>query len=110
MAGALVLQAVAALAGSFVRKTLRIVPPVGMLDSVGGLIAGALLGLALVWVAGAAALQLPNRIPGLPNLHQQVEQSVILKRLNTTVSPRTILRAFARVDPFPQQGTAAGVT
>ena len=48
---------------------------------------------------GAAAAE---PVPGLPHLHQQVEQSVILKRLNTTVSPRTILRAFARVDPFPQ--------
>ena len=78
------------------------VPPIGLLDSIGGLVAGAVLGLAVVWVAGAAALQLPNAVPGLPHLHQQVEQSVILKRLNTTVSPRTILRAFARVDPFPQ--------
>src|ERR1700690_1492071 len=96
--GALLLQTVASLIGSFARKSLRVVPPLGLLDSIGGLVAGALLGLALVWVAGAAALQLPNRIPELPNLHQQVEQSVILKRLNTAVSPRTILRAFARVD------------
>jgi S1-C subfamily serine protease len=102
IAGALLLQAVASLAGSFARKTLRLLPPIGMLDSIGGLVAGAVLGLAVVWVAGAAALQLPNRIPGLPHLHQQVEQSVILKRLNATVSPRTILRAFARVDPFPE--------
>ena len=90
------------MAGSFARKSLRIVPPLGLLDSIGGLVAGALLGLAVVWVAGAAALQLPNRVPGLPHLHQQVAQSEILKRLNTTVSPRTILRAFARVDPFPE--------
>jgi uncharacterized membrane protein required for colicin V production len=100
--GAVLLQSVARLAGSFARKTLHVVPPIGLLDSIGGLVAGAVLGLAVVWVAGAAALQLPNAVPGLPHLHQQVEQSVILKRLNTTVSPRTILRAFARIDPFPQ--------
>ena len=102
LVGALVLQAVASLAGSFARKSLRVLPPLGLLDSIGGLVAGAVLGLAVVWVAGAAALQLPNRVPGLPHMHQQVEQSVVLKRLNTTISPRTILRAFARIDPFPQ--------
>ena len=100
--GALLVQTIASIAGSFVRRTLRIVPPVGMLDSIGGLIVGGLLGLAVVWVAGAAALQLPNQVPGLPNMHQQVEQSVILQRLNTFVSPRNVLRSFARVDPFPE--------
>jgi uncharacterized membrane protein required for colicin V production len=102
IAGALLVQTIAALAGSFIRRTIRIVPPVGLLDSIGGLIAGALLGLCVVWVAGAAALQLPNQVPGLPNMHQQVEQSVILQRLNTFVSPRNVLRSFARVDPFPE--------
>ena len=61
-------------------QSLKVVPPLRLLDSIGGLVAGALLGLALVWVAGAAALQLPNRIPELPNLHQQAQQSAILKR------------------------------
>ncbi len=102
IAGALLVQTIAAIAGSFVRRTLRIVPPIGLLDSIGGLIVGALLGLCVVWVAGAAALQLPNQVPGLPNMHQQVEQSVILQRLNTIVSPRNVLRSFARVDPFPR--------
>jgi S1-C subfamily serine protease len=31
-----------------------------------------------------------------------VQQSLILQRLNTIAPPRTVLRAFARVDPFPQ--------
>jgi uncharacterized membrane protein required for colicin V production len=102
IAGALLVQTVAALAGSFIRRTIRIVPPVGLLDSIGGLVAGALLGLCVVWVAGAAALQLPNQVPGLPNMHQQVEQSAILQKLNTFVSPRNVLQSFARIDPFPR--------
>jgi S1-C subfamily serine protease len=69
-----------------------------MLDSLGGLAAGAALGLAIVWVAGAVLLQLP----GQTKLRAEVQQSVILQRLNTIAPPRTVLRAFARVDPFPQ--------
>ena len=69
-----------------------------MLDSLGGLAAGAALGLAIVWVAGAVLLQ----IPGQAKLRTEVQQSLILQRLNTIAPPRTVLRAFARVDPFPQ--------
>ncbi len=36
-------------------------PPLGILDSVGGLVAGAVLGLGVVWVAGAVLLQLPGQ-------------------------------------------------
>jgi non-heme chloroperoxidase len=69
-----------------------------MLDSLGGLAAGAALGLAIVWVAGAVLLQLP----GQTKLRIEIQRSLILQRLNTIAPPRTVLRAFARVDPFPQ--------
>jgi S1-C subfamily serine protease len=69
-----------------------------MLDSLGGLAAGAALGLSIVWVAGAVLLQLP----GQTKLRAEVQRSLILQRLNTIAPPRTVLRAFARVDPFPQ--------
>jgi S1-C subfamily serine protease len=69
-----------------------------MLDSLGGLAVGAGLGLAIVWVAGAVLLQLP----GQTKLRSEVQQSAILQHLNTIAPPRTVLRAFARVDPFPQ--------
>jgi S1-C subfamily serine protease len=98
VAGALLLQSVASMIGSFARGALAVIPPLRMLDSLGGLAAGAALGLAIVWVAGAVLLQLP----GQAKLRAEVQQSVILQRLNTIAPPRTVLRAFARVDPFPQ--------
>jgi S1-C subfamily serine protease len=97
VAGALLLQTVASIVGSFARGALAVVPPLKMLDSLGGLAAGAALGLAIVWVAGAVLLQLP----GQTKLRAEVQRSVILQRLNTIAPPRTVLRAFARVDPFP---------
>ena len=67
------------------------------LDSAGGVFAGALIGLAIVWVLGAMALQLP----GQANLRQAVQRSYVLHRLNDIVPPRQLLNALARVDPFP---------
>jgi S1-C subfamily serine protease len=67
------------------------------LDSAGGVVAGALIGLGVVWVLGAMALQLP----GQTQLRRAVQRSVILERLNSIVPPRTLLNALRRVDPFP---------
>jgi S1-C subfamily serine protease len=96
--GALLLQTVTSIIGSFARGALAVIPPLRMLDSLGGLAAGAALGLAIVWVAGAVLLQLP----GQAKLRAEVQRSLILQRLNTIAPPRTVLRAFARVDPFPR--------
>jgi S1-C subfamily serine protease len=67
------------------------------LDSAGGVLGGALIGLAVVWVLGAMALQLP----GQANLRQAVQRSYVLQRLNGIVPPRQLLNALARIDPFP---------
>lgn len=96
LVGALLLQTGASLAGSFARGSLSVVPPLRLLDSAGGLVAGAALGLAAVWVAGAVLLQLP----GQDTLRRDVQQSSILRRVNKFAPPRTVLRAFARFDPF----------
>ena len=66
-------------------------------DSAGGVVAGALIGLGVVWVLGAMALQLP----GQAQLRRAVQRSLILERLNAIVPPRTLLNALRRVDPFP---------
>jgi uncharacterized membrane protein required for colicin V production len=95
--GAGVLQVVAGIVGSMVRGTLLAIPGLRTLDSLGGLVAGAALGLGIVWVAGAVLLQLP----GQTSLRREVQGSVILRRLNELAPPSTVLRAFARVDPFP---------
>jgi S1-C subfamily serine protease len=96
--GASLLQWAASVAGSFARGGLSVIPPLRFLDTVGGFVVGAGLGLALVWVAGAALLL----IPGESRLRTEVQESTILHRLNEVAPPRTVLRALARVDPFPQ--------
>jgi S1-C subfamily serine protease len=67
------------------------------LDSAGGLVAGALTGLAIVWVLGAVGLQLP----GQTELRRDIQRSFVLRKLNGIVSPRTFLHALARFDPLP---------
>jgi S1-C subfamily serine protease len=81
----------AALRGRESRRFLR------DLDSAAGVVAGAFVGLAAVWVLGAMALQLP----GQAQLRRAVQRSELLRRLNSIVPPRTLLNALARVDPFP---------
>jgi hypothetical protein len=86
--GAFALRAAASLLGSFTRSGLRLLPPLRLLDSLGGVAAGALSGIVLVWVAGAVALQ----IPGYPEVRSHVEQSHVLRRLNEIAPPRDILK------------------
>ncbi|HET7044929.1 MAG TPA: MarP family serine protease [Gaiellaceae bacterium] len=101
LAGAVVLggllQIVGGIVGSLVRGTLRPLPPLRWLDSVGGFVLGAAAGLGLVWVLGAVALQLP----GQTVLRRNALDSTIVRRLNQIVPPRTVLNALARIDPFP---------
>ena len=71
-------------------------PAIRALDSAGGVVAGALVGLCVVWVLGAMALQLP----GQADLRRAAQRSELLRRLNSIVSPLTLLNALRRVDPF----------
>jgi S1-C subfamily serine protease len=100
LAGAVVLgvfcQSAAAAAGNAIRKSLFVVPPLRVLDSLGGLVLGAAAGAAIVWVAGAVALHLP----GQTQLREEVQRSRILNELNERVPPSRLLDAIARVDPF----------
>jgi S1-C subfamily serine protease len=90
------LQAGAAMAGQAIRTSLFVVPPLRVLDTVGGVALGAVAGAALVWVAGAVALHLP----GQRELREEVQRSRILRELNDVVPPGRLLDAIARVDPF----------
>jgi hypothetical protein len=79
----------------------------GVLDGVGGGALVACLGLGLVWIGGAVALQ----TPGARDLRDSIQRSAILRELNDVLPPSgPILRAFARFDPFPQiEGPQADV-
>lgn len=94
--GAGVLHAVASFAGSIIRGGLRI-PGIRQLDSLGGALAGALMGAALVWVLGAAALQIPRQ----PKIHDYATSSKIVSALVKAVPPSAILHRLYKLDPFP---------
>jgi S1-C subfamily serine protease len=81
----------AALRGREHRRFLR------DLDSAAGVVAGAFIGLVVIWVLGAMALQLP----GQARLRRAVQRSTVLARLNEIVPPRRLLNALGRIDPFP---------
>ena len=79
----------------------------GVLDGAGGAVLVACLGLGIIWIFGAVALQ----TPGARQLREPIQRSVILRTLNEHLPPSgPILQALARFDPFPQiQGPAARV-
>ena len=100
LAGAVTLAVTFEVVGSSLGAALRSreSPPVRKVDSAAGVVVGALGGLAVVWVLGAMALQLP----GQTNLRRAVQRSEVLQRLNSIVPPRTLLNALGRIDPFPK--------
>ena len=89
--GASILQTAASSIGGMVRSTLRLAPPLRLLDSLGGLAAGAIWGLALAWVVGAVAIQLP----GHKSWHRDARRSQVLHRLNEIAPPRHVLQLRA---------------
>ena len=100
LGGAVVLvilfQSIASMAGSAIRTSLFVLPPLRWLDSLGGLVLGAVAGAAIVWVMGAVALHLP----GQRELREDVQRSRILGEINERVPPSRLLDAIERVDPF----------
>jgi S1-C subfamily serine protease len=96
LAGAALLQLLGAVAGAFVRRSLK-ATPFRLADSAGGIVLGAATGLVLVWVLGATALLLP----GQTRLRREAQSSAILRRLNEHVPPRRLLHLLARIDPLP---------
>jgi len=94
--GAVLFETVGAFVGGVARGALAL-PPLRALDSFGGVILGAIAGLALVWVVGASALL----IPGQRDLRRAAQQSLVLQRLYDVLPPASVMRILARVDPFP---------
>jgi hypothetical protein len=96
IAGVTVCQLLAALAARLVRGGLHLLPPLRLLDSLGGLTIGAVWGAALCWVVGAVALQ----IPGHPKMRHEVRQSEVLARMNQVAPPHDILRIQKQLASF----------
>ncbi len=94
--GAGLLQILGVLAASYLRGGLRITP-LRALDSAGGLLLGAVTGLALVWVAAAVVKGSPRPI----SFRGDVERSWIVRKLDAILPPRDLPGILAIIDPFP---------
>ncbi len=71
----------------------------GVLDGMAGSVLVGCLGLGLVWIAGAVALQ----TPGARELREPIQRSAILQELNSVLPPSgPLIKALARFDPFPR--------
>ncbi len=80
------------------RLRRRMGESLGVLDGAGGAILIGALGLGLVWIAGAVALQ----TPGAGQLREPFQRSAIVRALNERLPPSgPILKLLARFDPFP---------
>jgi S1-C subfamily serine protease len=95
--GAVLLETLGTIAGTLLRSRVGAGATGRSFDEAGGLLLGAAAGVAVVWVLGSVALQLPGR----PALRESVQRSLLLQKLNTVVPPAKMMRALARVDPFP---------
>jgi len=71
----------------------------GVLDGLGGAVLAATLALGLAWILGAVALH----TPGVRELREPIQRSLILRELNAALPPSgPLLRTLARFDPFPR--------
>ncbi len=93
--------------GLRLRRAVRLAP-VGLFDGLLGAALSACVALGIAWILGAVALQ----APGVGSLRRDIQQSVILRRLNDVLPPSgSLLHALARFDPLPAiEGPQAGVT
>jgi S1-C subfamily serine protease len=85
----------------------RRIPGFQTVDGLLGALLTACVGLGIAWIVGAVVVQSTSS----PSLRQQVQQSAILRDLNSLLPPSgPILNALARFDPLPTlHGPAATV-
>jgi S1-C subfamily serine protease len=84
--------------GAPVRRGLAELPGFGAADGALGAVLLAAVGLGVVWILGALAVQ-----SGTYRLRQEVQRSAILQRLNTVLPPSgPLLNSLRRLDPFPR--------
>ena len=98
--GAAVGGMVGQMAGMFVgrraRQAFGAIPPLRALDSAGGVMLGALTGLALCWAVGAVLLY----VPGQSELRRMAQESVVVSALTEALPPERVMDAVGRIDPF----------
>jgi hypothetical protein len=92
--------------GTPVRRGLRRIPGFGAADGALGAVLVACVGLGVVWILGALAVQ-----NGGYRIRMEVQRSAILQRLNTVLPPSgPILNSLGRLDVLPRiEGPEADV-
>jgi uncharacterized membrane protein required for colicin V production len=93
---AVLFETVGSALGAAIGRRLR-ASPVGALDLIGGLVFGAVSGLAMIWVLGAVGLNLPGRT----QVRRDLQRSAVIRELNSIVPPRRFLNLLTRFDPLP---------
>ncbi len=94
--GGVVGQSLGVLAGRSARRAVSVVPPLRVLDSLGGVALGAATGLALVWAVGAVALY----VPGQNELRRLAQESLVVSTLTEALPPERVMEAVGPIDRF----------
>jgi len=94
--GGVVGQSLGVLAGRSARRAVSVVPPLRVLDSLGGVGLGAVTGLALVWAVGAVALY----VPGQSELRRLAQESLVVSTLTEALPPERVMEAVGPIDRF----------
>ena len=91
--------------GSRLRVMMRALPGLTALDGLLGALLTVCVGLGVIWLLGAVALQHGG------DARREVQRSAILSSLNEIAPPSSgLLNAIANLDPFPRiDGPSAGV-
>lgn len=109
LVGAVVFAGLGQLAGVVAGRSVRVAlgrGPLRVIDNAGGLLLGAVTGLAAAWAIGAALLYLPADT----GLRREAQGSAILSALHAELPPARLIDTLARIDPFAAlRGPAADV-
>ena len=96
IAGTIISAGAEGIAGSL-RASIRS-SALGAIDGLLGAALAVALALGFAWVLGVFILQ----APGGGEMRRAVQRSTILERLNEVLPADTLLKALARIDPFPR--------
>lgn len=94
--GGILGQSLGLLAGRSARRAVSVVPPLRILDSLGGIVLGLGMGLALVWAVGAVALY----VPGQSELRRLAQESRVVSTLTELLPPERVMDAVGPIDRF----------